>query len=108
VLYVTAAPGERNEIVFEVTIDGIRVTDSSPVTPGGFCEPSAGNSVICRPDPDYPVKTLRVDAGDLDDSVHAHFDIGSTYLSGGGGDDRMIGGPAADRFVEDSPTTAAT
>ena len=130
VLWVTAAPGESNDIVVEQTVDGVRITDSTPVTAGAFCDARPDGSALCEADSLYPFRTLRIDAGDLDDLVRVgdldhpvHVDLrwkfvvlaggggddvltqnraAITQFAGGPGDDRMTGGIGIDRFVEDS------
>jgi Ca2+-binding RTX toxin-like protein len=119
ILYVTAAPGERNEIVVTESGGALRVTDSSPVTVGGSCDAQPDGSAVCQGSQQRPLTELRVDAGDLDDSVRIEF--GRVYLSGGdgkdtlaviglatvvfaggSGDDRMTGGVGLDFFREGS------
>ena len=122
ILYVTASAGERNEIVVTRSGDGLRVSDSAPVTAGGSCQAQPDGSALCSGPPVLPVVDLRIDAGDLDDSVRAEFSntrvsggagddvltAGSpdgasiAVFNGGPGDDRMIGGPGIDRFIEGS------
>ncbi len=125
VLWVTGAAGERNDILVQETVDGIRVTDSTPVTPGGFCEARPDGSALCRAAPEARLETVRIDVGDLDDSARADLarttvaylwggagnDVltmvagvpgGQTQFNGGPGDDQMIGGVEVDRFIEGS------
>jgi hypothetical protein len=125
VLWVTAAAGERNDLVITQTGDLTRITDSIPVTPGDFCEAQPDGSVLCQGTAYRPLADVRIDSGDLDDSARAELDSdASTRLSGGTGndvltmvassvyartqfdggpgDDVMTGGLGVDRFVEGS------
>ena len=131
VLWVTGAAGEHNDILVTESADGIRVTDSTPVRTGGFCEAQADGSALCRAAPDAPLTTVRIDAGDLDDSARAELETASSaYLwggpgddvltmvaashrapsaqfNGGPGDDQMIGGIETDHFIEGSESNGS-
>jgi hypothetical protein len=112
ILYVTAAAGERNEIVVTRVADRLRVRDATPVTAGGSCEPQPDGSVVCFGSAQAFLSRLHVDAGDLDDSVGTEAGR-PTYLEGGAGNDELTvgtqpgiepgavfeGGPGDDRMV---------
>ena len=66
ILYVTAAAGERNDIVVTQTGGALRVTDSGPVTDGGSCDVQPDGSAVCHGS-GLALADLRIDAGDLDD-----------------------------------------
>jgi hypothetical protein len=124
-LWVTAAPGEQNDIRVTVTSEGALVTDSRPVTPGSQCVPRPDGSALCRLAEIGLLSGVHVDLGDMDDSAGGDFTFGKVYLSGGAGDDllvasdtrtiftggpgddRMIGGAAVDLFLEGRTTSGS-
>jgi Ca2+-binding RTX toxin-like protein len=112
---VVAGAGERNQVTVDYPQEGTRVRDSVPLQAGAGCALQQDGSVICAGDP----WMLDVDAGDLDDRV----EVGDggvqrmlfggagndtlapqgdrmTELTGGVGDDRMVGGAGVDIFRE--------
>jgi hypothetical protein len=119
VVLVTAAAGERNQLVVTLS-DAVRVADAAPLEAGDGCRKEADGRVACDlTTPGQPY--VFVDAGDQDDEVR--FDIGSRGMSiwldggdgndlligggmgeniftGGNGDDRMVGGAGRNEFVE--------
>jgi Ca2+-binding RTX toxin-like protein len=117
---VTAAPGERNDIVLTIGHSGWHVDDPNPMVAGPGCFSDVDNTVSC-PDPGNSVRAVRVAAGDGDDSIWSGFgDEVFTFLSGGAGDDllesagtsptqftggsgddELRGGPGRDVFLED-------
>jgi hypothetical protein len=100
---VTAAPGERNDIVVQTTGPRMRITDSVPLTAGPGCAPEADGSVTCP-----AAYAIRVEAGDLDDRLRLEHGSAGNDLRGGAGDDVLVagdfgtlfdGGPGNDRLV---------
>jgi Ca2+-binding RTX toxin-like protein len=84
---VTAAPGERNDIVLTIGHNGVHVEDPNPMVAGPGCFADGGHGVSC-PDPSAAVRAVRVSAGDGDDSVDSNLDdTMATFISGGAGDD---------------------
>ncbi|MTD43522.1 hypothetical protein GKE82_04190 [Conexibacter sp. W3-3-2] len=97
-LTVTAAPGERNDLLVEPQGELVRVTDAAtpPVARDGCAAaPDTPLAVVCAA---APVEVVRVEAGDGDDRLVTRV-ARPTLLSGGPGDDELTGGAGPERLV---------
>ena len=95
-LTVTAAAGERNELVLRREGAAVVVVDrATPPTAGPGCEQAATDAVRCPVDAPF---ALGVDAGDGADAIDAGA-VGAVLdvaLEGGAGDDWIAGTPQRD------------
>ncbi|MFI5556271.1 calcium-binding protein [Streptomyces sp. NPDC051738] len=100
-LVVTADQGVANDITVRRQGNVVVVTDAgdtvSAVAP---CQSTGTHTAECP----LPVTSIRVNADDADDSVtiSPNLEAAGTVI-GGAGDDRLNGGPRADRLVGDDP-----
>ena len=80
------------------------VDDVHPLTAGPGCAVAAGDStkVQCN---SAGITLLRIDAGDLNDTI-TKTSPHSSYLWGGTGNDTLDGGLGADLLTATSPTAA--
>ena len=87
----TAAPGERNDVIWVQDQDGTSVRDyGAPVTPGRGCVAVDPNAARC------PAWDLRVALGDGDDRASpVSRSLGRIGIEGGPGDDLITGGERA-------------
>lgn len=100
-LSVTAAQGVANDITIRRQGNIVVVTDAgdtvSAVAP---CQSTGTHTAECP----LPVTSIRVNVNDSDDSVSISPNLEATgTVIGGAGDDRLNGGPRADRLVGDDP-----
>lgn len=100
-LTVTAAQDVANDITIRRQGSVVVVSDAADtVTAVAPCEARSDNSATCP----LPVEAIRVNGRDADDSitVSPNLDAPAT-LYGGEGEDRLNGGPRADRILGDDP-----
>ncbi|WP_370252037.1 calcium-binding protein [Streptomyces sp. V4I8] len=103
-LIVTADEGVTNDITIRRRGNAVIVTDSADtvaaITP---CRVTAAHTAECP----LPLSAINVNAKDADDdiTISPNLEAAGTLL-GGAGDDRLNGGPRADRLIGDD--TAAT
>jgi Ca2+-binding RTX toxin-like protein len=86
-----AAPGERNRPVITQEGDSYVITDEVDLVPGSGCAAEVGGAVRCTPTPNLFSNVL-VRLGDRDDRVRLS-GVGWSHLSGGPGNDRLVGAP---------------
>lgn len=102
-VFITASTGVSNDITVRRQGDRLTVSDTgdavSAVAP---CQVRSANSVTCP----LPGTVIHVAAQDSDDqiTVSPNVDTPSTIF-GGDGDDRLNGGPRADRLIGDDVST---
>ncbi|MEV0323108.1 calcium-binding protein [Streptomyces sp. NPDC050658] len=102
-LIVTADEGVANDITVQRRGNVVLVTDTGDtVAAVAPCRASSDHTAECP----LPVTAVRVNGKDADDEVtiSPNVDAAGTVI-GGEGDDRLNGGPRADRLIGDDPAS---
>ncbi|MEV7004499.1 calcium-binding protein [Streptomyces sp. NPDC093982] len=103
-LIVTADEGVANDITIRRRGDVVVVTDAADrIAAVAPCRLTSTQTAECP----LPITAIRVDAKDADDDVTISPNLEATgMVVGGAGDDRLNGGPRADRLIGDDPASA--
>ncbi|MGP3949959.1 calcium-binding protein [Streptomyces sp. 7N604] len=104
VLVVTAGQGVANDITIRRQGNVIVVTDAGDtVTAVAPCQLRSEDTVECP----MPVDAVAVTGNDADDAITVSPNVDApATVYGGAGEDRLEGGPRADRLIGDDPATA--
>lgn len=112
-VYVTAGPGEANDVDVRVDAGVVIVSDAAGAVPGPGCAPGDGGDVRCQVPPGASALRAELDTGDGADAVSVGPGVsvaarlgpgddrvavtdGSAVLDGGPGDDLLVGGSGND------------
>ncbi len=101
---VTTSGNERNDFVisYDAVADAYFVADASGINANGTCTQFDADTAIC---PGNNIGSITVNAGAAADTILLSSGLLPTIeadLDGGSGDDKIVGGPAADAIDGDS------